>query len=388
MIEYMEGDMFATEADIRVNTVNCVGAMGAGVALAFKRRNPEMFKQYQADCKVGKVRPGEMYVWKSLTGDWIVNFPTKRDWRDPSRYEDIESGLAALRDYLLELGNVSVALPALGCGNGGLEWTKVSAMIEKSLEGLDAHIKVFAPSASRIAGHSANTEPTEDEIARANRIGFSILPEQTGYEIGASSTLFYKGNTALLGPRWIALIPSRSPSERERNAISSIATAFADRQSEVIVAVILNNATSEDLAKLLSERGLNTLLVLPFGALTRKSIEKLGNDQVRGGLAMMSNVPPSDKWSRKNFATAIELLLGNSFASIVTDPSPEWLIGKNGRTWQKSPLFYLNYGQLEEKIRNSLFEIDAVAISKDANSGQPKIDAILELCEKQPSASR
>ena len=60
MIEYMEGDMFATEADIRVNTVNCVGAMGAGVALAFKRRNPEMFKQYQADCKVGKVRPGEM----------------------------------------------------------------------------------------------------------------------------------------------------------------------------------------------------------------------------------------------------------------------------------------------------------------------------------------
>lgn len=388
MIEYMEGDMFATQADIRVNTVNCVGAMGAGVALAFKRRHPEMFKQYQADCKVGKVRPGEMYIWKSLTGDWIVNFPTKRDWRDPSRYEDIESGLAALRDYLLELGNVSVALPALGCGNGGLEWTKVSAMIEKALEGLDAHIKVFAPSSSRVAGHSANTEPTEDEIARANRIGFSVLPEQTGHEIGASSTLFYKGNTALLGPRWIALIPSRSPSEREMNAIASIATAFADRQSKVIIAVILNNATSEDLAKLLSERGLNTLLVLPFGVLTRKSIEKLGNDQAIGGLSIISNIPPSDKWSRKNFAMAIELLSGNSCASIVTDPSPEWLISKNRQNSQKSPLFYLNYGRLEKQVRDALSEINAVAISKDANSGQPKIDPILSLCENQPSASR
>lgn len=380
MIEYMEGDMFATEADIRVNTVNCVGAMGAGVALAFKRRNPEMFKAYKADCKLGKVRPGEMYVWKSLTGDWIVNFPTKRDWRDPSRYEDIESGLVALREYLLEQGAVSVALPALGCGNGGLDWKKVSAMIEDALKGLDAHVKVFAPSASRIAGHSAIADPTDDEIARANQIGFSILSEQTETKIGASSTVFYKGNTSLLAQRWIALIPSRAPSEREVKAIASIATAFSERQSKVLVAVILNNATSEDLAKLLSDRGVNALLVLPFGALTRKSIKTMGNDQVVGALALLSNIPPSDKWNRKNFSMAIELLLGNSCATIVTDPSPEWLIGKNSRTWRKSPLFYLNYGQLEQSVRNSLSEINAAAISKDANSGQPKMDTILDLC--------
>ena len=82
-----------------------------------------------------------------------------------------------------------------------------------------------------MAGHSANTEPTEDEIARADRIGFSILPEQTETEIRASSNVFYKGNTALLGPRWIALIPSRVPSEREVSAIASIAAAFADNPS-------------------------------------------------------------------------------------------------------------------------------------------------------------
>lgn len=381
MIEYLEGDMFATEADIRVNTVNCVGAMGAGVALAFKRRNPEMFKAYHADCKLGKVRPGEMYVWKSLTGDWIVNFPTKRDWRDPSRYEDIESGLVALHKYLADQGSVSVALPALGCGNGGLDWKKVSAMIEDHLQGLDAHIKVFAPSASRIAGHSADTDPTEDEIARANQIGFSVLREQSKAGIRTSSTAFYKGNSSLLDQRWVALVPSRAPNEREVKAIDSIASAFADSRPDVVVAVILSNKTSEDLAKRISERGVSVILVLPFGALTRKSISHLGNNEITGGLALLSNISPSEKWSRKNFSVAIELLLGNSCATVVTDPSPEWLIGKTGRSWQKSPLFYLNYGQLEPHIQLSLSQIDAVAISKDAHSGQPKIEGILNLCD-------
>jgi O-acetyl-ADP-ribose deacetylase (regulator of RNase III) len=381
MIEFVDGDMFATEADIRVNTVNCVGAMGAGIALAFKRRNPEMFKAYQADCRLGKVRPGEMHVWKSLTGEWIVNFPTKLDWRDPSRYEYVESGLVALREYLLRQGPVSVTLPALGCGNGGLDWQRVSVMIESALSGLDAHVKVFAPSASRVAGHSANTDPTENEIARANKIGFSVLPEQTEAQIGASSTVFYKGNTSLLCRRWIALVPSRAPSERELSAISDIAVALALRQPAVVLALILNNTTSEELAKRVSSLGANMLLVLPFGALTRRSIEKLGNDKFHGGLAILSGIPPSNKWSRQSFSIGIDLLLGNSCATIVTDPSPQWLIGKGGQAWQKRPLFYLNYGQMEQSVRSSLTEINAVAISKDASSGQPKIDPILEVCD-------
>ena len=380
MIEYLEGDIFATEADIRVNTVNCVGAMGAGVALAFKRRNPDMFKAYQADCKSGKVRNGEMHVWKPLMGDWIVNFPTKRDWRDPSRYEDIESGLVALRKYLTEQGSVSVALPALGCGNGDLDWKRVSSMIEDHLRGLEAHIKVFAPSASHLAGHSIDTGPTEDEIARAEQIGFSILPEQSKAGIGASSTVFYKGNRTLLDRRWVAMVPSRTPNDREVNAIDSVAGALAASRSDVVVTVILNNKTSEDLAKLISERGVSAMLVLPFGALTRKSIAHFGNDQADGRLAFLSSISPSEKWSRKNFSTAMELLLGNSCATIVTDPSPEWLAGKAGRTWRKSPLFYLNYGQLESHIQQSLSQIDAVAISKDARSGKPKIEEILNLC--------
>lgn len=154
MIEFVEGDLFDTDADIRVNTVNCVGVMGKGAALGFKTRYPEMFKAYQADCRAGLVQPGRMHVWKSLLGHWIVNFPTKRDWRDPSRYEYVETGLAALRLYLQDLGPVSVALPALGCANGGLDWGKVSAMIERDLGGLEARILAFPPSASLRAGQT------------------------------------------------------------------------------------------------------------------------------------------------------------------------------------------------------------------------------------------
>jgi len=140
--------MFATPADIRVNAVNCVGSMGAGVALAFKRRYPEMFKSYQRACREGQLKPGSLHVWKTSSGEWVINFPTKRHWRNPSRYDDIESGLDSLRDYLRSLGDVTVALPALGCGYGGLDWERVSRMIADKLAGLEARILVFKPLAA------------------------------------------------------------------------------------------------------------------------------------------------------------------------------------------------------------------------------------------------
>ncbi len=125
-VRFTDGDIFTTPADIRVNTVNCVGVMGAGVALACKRRFPEMFREYRQQCRLSLVRPGRLHVWKSGSGDWIINFPTKRHWRDDSRYVDIEAGLVALRDYLSRQGRVRVALPALGCGHGRLDWMRVT----------------------------------------------------------------------------------------------------------------------------------------------------------------------------------------------------------------------------------------------------------------------
>jgi O-acetyl-ADP-ribose deacetylase (regulator of RNase III) len=378
MIEFTKGDMFETEADIRVNTVNCVGAMGAGVALAFKRRYPEMFKVYQEDCKSGKVRPGEMHIWRSLAGDWIINFPTKRDWRDPSRYEDIESGLIALRKYLSQQGAVSVALPALGCGNGGLDWARVSVMIEEQLGVLDAHIKVFPPASSRGVEDSALALLTDDEILSVKRFGFDVVSEQLRKDFRASSDIFYKGKSSLLNQKWIALIPSREPSERELNAIAGTASAIAHARSGVVIALLLNNRSSEDLAQVLHKNGVNALLVLPFGVLTRRSVTK-SDSRSSDGIAYISSAPPTDKWSSKNFSGAMALLLDRAFVSIITDPSPGWLAGKNGQSWRRGPLFYLNYGQMPPDVHKTLSEINAIPISKEAHSGRPKIDAIFDL---------
>jgi O-acetyl-ADP-ribose deacetylase (regulator of RNase III) len=93
MLEFTTGYMIAVPADIRVNTVNCVGVMGAGVALAFNSRYPEMFKESKRECDRGTIRAGKLHVWENLVGDWVINFPTKRHWRGKSRYEDVGAGL-------------------------------------------------------------------------------------------------------------------------------------------------------------------------------------------------------------------------------------------------------------------------------------------------------
>lgn len=144
MLTFTSGNMFDDASTIKINTVNCVGVMGKGVALAFKIRFPEMFACYKQACVNGDVKPGQLHVWQG-NGQCIVNFPTKRHWRDASRYEDIEVGLISLRKLLAPLGKVKVSIPALGCGHGGLDWNKVSEMIKHSLADLDAEIFVYTP---------------------------------------------------------------------------------------------------------------------------------------------------------------------------------------------------------------------------------------------------
>ena len=158
MIEYKRGDILREDADALVNTVNCVGVMGRGIALQFKKAFPQNFKDYAAACKKGEVQPGKMFVHKNegmLKPQYIIGFPTKRHWRGQSRMEDIESGLAALVDVIREYGIRSIAIPPLGCGLGGLDWEQVKGRIEASLEALeDVRVVVFepkgAPSAERI----------------------------------------------------------------------------------------------------------------------------------------------------------------------------------------------------------------------------------------------
>lgn len=149
MIEFKHGDILKENAEALVNTVNCVGVMGRGIALQFKKAFPENFKVYAAACKKQEVQPGRMFVYETgeLTNPrYIINFPTKRHWRGKSRMEDIEAGLVDLLDTVRQRQIKSIAIPPLGSGLGGLEWPEVKALIVKSMSPLeDVRVIVFEP---------------------------------------------------------------------------------------------------------------------------------------------------------------------------------------------------------------------------------------------------
>ena len=163
MIESRTGDLLATDAEALVNTVNCVGHMGRGVALQFKKSWPANFQAYAAACQRQEVQPGRMFVFETgqLTNPrFIINFPTKRHWRGKSRLEDIDSGLVALVAEIRERGIRSIALPPLGAGLGGLAWDDVRPRIERALGGLTGvQVILFEP----------RGEPAAFEHARAGK---------------------------------------------------------------------------------------------------------------------------------------------------------------------------------------------------------------------------
>ncbi len=150
MIDLKTGDILTEDAEALVNTVNCVGIMGRGMALQFKKVFPDNFKSYSAACKRKEIKPGRMFVYETgqLTNpQYIINFPTKRHWRDKSRMEYIDAGLIALVEEIRSYNICSIARPALGCGLGGLDWFEVRPRIEKILEQFsDLTIIVFEPS--------------------------------------------------------------------------------------------------------------------------------------------------------------------------------------------------------------------------------------------------
>ena len=149
MIEYKTGDILSENVEALVNTVNCVGVMGRGIALQFKKAFPENFKVYAKACKREEVQPGRIFVFEPgqlANPRYIFNFPTKRHWRGKSRIEDIELGLEALVKEIRARGVRSVAIPPLGSGLGGLDWNEVRPRIEKALAGIDdVRLIVFEP---------------------------------------------------------------------------------------------------------------------------------------------------------------------------------------------------------------------------------------------------
>ena len=164
MIEFKSGDILEDDAEALVNTVNCVGVMGRGIALQFKDAFPRNFRAYAEACQQDQVRPGQMFVFETgqLTAPrYIINFPTKRHWRGKSRMNDIEAGLEALVEVLREKRIRSVAIPPLGSGLGGLDWAEVKERIETAMRPLsDVCVTVYEPKRA----------PTSDKMTHSREV--------------------------------------------------------------------------------------------------------------------------------------------------------------------------------------------------------------------------
>ncbi len=162
MVEYKTGNILDEDVEALVNTVNCVGFMGRGIALQFKKSWPDNFKAYEAACRKKEVQPGRMFVFETgqlVSPRYIINFPTKRHWRGKSRIEDIDSGLNALIAEVRSRKICSIAIPPLGAGLGGLAWADVRVRIERAMQDLpDVRTIVFKP-------HDA-PDPVEPATAR------------------------------------------------------------------------------------------------------------------------------------------------------------------------------------------------------------------------------
>ncbi|MCC5876810.1 MAG: macro domain-containing protein [Candidatus Sumerlaeia bacterium] len=188
MIERAAGNLLTADVDALVNTVNCVGFMGKGIALQFKKAFPDNFKAYRRACEAEEVRPGRMFVYETgaLTNPrFIINFPTKRHWRGDSRLEDIRSGLAALIDEVRTREIQTIAVPPLGCGHGGLDWRVVRPLIEEAFSEVpDVLVKLYEPlGAPEATQMPVGTKRPHLTVARALFLRLMARYQQFAYRL-------------------------------------------------------------------------------------------------------------------------------------------------------------------------------------------------------------
>lgn len=174
MLELTRGDILRADAEALVNTVNCVGVMGRGIALQFRKAFPGNFKAYKSACDKKELHPGMMFVYDLnhfQNPRYVVNFPTKRHWKGKAKIEDIESGLEALIKEVAKLNIRSIAVPPLGCGLGGLSWNQIKSMIQRAFDALpDVHVFLYEP-----AGAPAAEDMVKEKKAPIMTVGRAAL---------------------------------------------------------------------------------------------------------------------------------------------------------------------------------------------------------------------
>ncbi len=373
MIEFAEGDFFDHEADIRVNTVNCVGVMGAGVALQFKTKFPKMYEEYVRECNLGRVKIGKPHVW--VDNDFfnsspiIINFPTKDDWKKPSEYDYIDKGLVWLRRYLEEKGKVRITLPALGCGHGGLDWTVVKKMIIDSLEHLEATILVFEPASSQVT--------SEDESETLTKAGITkLLPNDIYYPkelIGRSATEIYlKGDKYAFQRKMLSILVNPKADEREKSAVLNCVENFPDENITYLLSY--NSSFEIDLVKTILQKKFKVILVVPYGLLNlkiRKDIQLLW-DEKRVTIVSISKLNQS--WSSYESLNSLKFRIKIANVLLITHYNIAAL-EKFGRDLAdtRGALFFLNYWN--EKI-DFYEKLNALPIGRDKETQKPKVSPL------------
>ena len=198
MILYVQGDLFQSPAQVLVNTVNTVGVMGKGVALQFKRHFPEMYAKYRELCEKGDFDVGSLWLYKT-PNKWVLNFPTKRHWRQPSRIEYVESGIKKFVETYSSMGIHSIAFPPLGCGNGQLDFrSQVQPLMEKYLQPLPIEVFVYPEKDNVFVEHVHSkemrgwlrTEPQSLPFSEVWEDINAILDENNEYKTVAKNNSF------------------------------------------------------------------------------------------------------------------------------------------------------------------------------------------------------
>ncbi|EHJ9960896.1 macro domain-containing protein [Vibrio parahaemolyticus] len=365
MIEFVSGDFFDFDADIRVNTVNCVGVMGAGVALAFKNKYPDMFKQYVDDCKLGLVKPGAPSVW--VNNDLfskkieIINFPTKDHWRNDSEYEYVESGLKWLSNYLKQKPISTITLPALGCGHGKLDWIKVKHLIETYLSDSKHRILVFEPHSSKNAGKIQTDTHENDLLLEQVNIKkitskSSDYPDRLKLYTEKDLYLFSSYDSSFIGYD-VSIISSSKPNSSEVRLMETLVDYCVKNRLSVLFG---SSAFEKKIAFSATKLGIDVGVFMPTNIYDSARKANLVDDL--GHLTLLSIGNPFVSFDKKAYIPSILSRLFIAKKTVFTTNRLEWIQKQSKYVNRSDSKFYYFDESLSEKDELAIKSISGAKI--------------------------
>lgn len=281
MIRYIEGDIFKSPAQVLVNTVNTVGVMGKGIALEFKKRYPDMFETYREACEKRRLKTGSLILCYE-PDHWVLLFPTKEHWRNPSRLDYIESGLSKFCRTYAEKGISSIAFPRLGCGNGELNWTDVQPIMEKYLKDLPLDTYIYLSTGLDPVPEHKIQEKTVDWLRQhAKDMSFQGLEDDIRYNCSIVPYPFSSGQNTWSVMWNDGLLFEKTSQEKETVRVNeeSFFTIWSDLRNDGVVAKEEEGSPERLVQDLLLSLGYTSEVTI----VDSKSSEKTEGYQINNG---------------------------------------------------------------------------------------------------------